>query len=445
MDFYNADLHIHSPHSIAVSKNLDLDSMAHTSKMKGLSVLGTGDITQPDWRNYLERNLEKKGGVYRYKNISFIIQTELEDEESIHHVVLLPTIESGAELMKKIDPHTKNVTGNYAGRPHVNVPPAEILDIVHDVGGVCGPAHAFTPFKAIFRANKFSNLIECYGEMADKVDFLELGLSADTDLADRLACLSEITFLSNSDAHSEGPQSLGREFNKFEIEEPSFDEIVKALKRQDARKITLNVGMEPKLGKYPMLFCRRCRKRVRLYLEENLPERFADLNFKQSLTEKYSSNDNFIYYVFKNETDLQNFKSQIGQGNVKCVSCEKTGKSSKIKLGVFDRIDEIADYPEPNHPDHRPPYLDIIPLVEMLRVVAGVKSVKTKSVKRPYKKLIHEYGNEFEILTNNDILPKLRKDGFEKLADIIEAFHEKKVDFVPGGGGKYGKIRFDAI
>lgn len=445
MDFFNADLHIHSPHSIAVSKNLDLDSMTHTSGMKGLSILGTGDITQPDWRDYLKNNLEMKDGIYWYKDVSFIIQTELEDEESIHHVVLLPTIEAGEELMKKIDPYTKNVTGDYAGRPHVNIPPAEILEMVHDVGGVCGPAHAFTPFKAIFRANKYTNLKDCYGEIADKVDFLELGLSADTDLADRMACLSEITFLSNSDAHSEGPQSLGREFNKFEIEEPSFDEIVKALHRNDSRRITLNVGMEPKLGKYPMLFCRRCRKRVKLTTKGNLPQRAKELKFKQNLTEKYAFDDEFIYYVFNNNGELQNFKSQIGKGNVKCVSCKEEDKSSKIKLGVFDRIDEIADYKEPKHPDHRPPYLDIIPLVEMLRVVAGVKSVKTKSVIRPYEKLINKYGNEFDILTDKTYLSKLRKDGFEKIANIIEAFQEKKIDFIPGGGGQYGKIKFDAI
>ncbi len=35
MDFFNTDLHIHSPHSIAVSKNLNLDTMVETCKKKG--------------------------------------------------------------------------------------------------------------------------------------------------------------------------------------------------------------------------------------------------------------------------------------------------------------------------------------------------------------------------------------------------------------------------
>jgi len=54
MDSFNADLHIHSPHSIAVSKKLNLDTMVETGKKKGLHILGTGDVLQPDWLKYLE-------------------------------------------------------------------------------------------------------------------------------------------------------------------------------------------------------------------------------------------------------------------------------------------------------------------------------------------------------------------------------------------------------
>ena len=60
MDDFNADLHIHSPHSIAVSKSLNLDTMVDTCKKKGLNILGTGDILQPGWFEYMKNNLEKK-------------------------------------------------------------------------------------------------------------------------------------------------------------------------------------------------------------------------------------------------------------------------------------------------------------------------------------------------------------------------------------------------
>ena len=102
MQHFDADLHVHSPHSIAVSKNMNLENIIHTCQMKGLSILGTGDITQPDWRTYLKSNLQYSNGVYSFKDMYFIIQTELEDNESIHHVVLLPDFNAGDLLQEKI-------------------------------------------------------------------------------------------------------------------------------------------------------------------------------------------------------------------------------------------------------------------------------------------------------------------------------------------------------
>ncbi|MCP4763493.1 MAG: hypothetical protein GY870_17095 [archaeon] len=447
MKLYDTDLHIHSPHSIAVSKNLNLDTMVETSKKKGLHILGTGDITQPDWRKYLNNNMDFDNGIYSYKGTNFIIQTELEDIESIHHVVLLPDIKSGEMLQEKITSKTKNVTGNWAGRPHVNVSPAEIVEIVESCGGISGPAHAFTPFKAIFRQGKFSNLEECYGGTAKKVYFIELGLSADTDIADRMACLKDISFLSNSDAHSEGPQSLGREFNRFDIDNPSFDEIVDAIRRKNSRKITLNVGMEPRLGKYPLMFCRGCRKRVSLMLNKDVPSDVKSLPKTQTLTDSFSFDDKFIYYFFSTQEELKNFKKNIGKKKIKCPSCEKLPKpkNSKLNFGVYDRADEISDYPEPKHPSHRPHYIGTVPLVEMLRVIRGVKSVKASSVIKDYNKLIEKFGIEFKILTDESVLKKIHDDGFSKLASLIKGFREKKIQFVPGGGGKYGEVNLDAI
>lgn len=441
--FYDADLHIHSPHSMAVSKNLNLDTMVDTCRKKGLSILSTGDITQPDWRKYLLSKLEKKNSVYSYKDVNFIIGTELEDDESVHELVLLPDINAGEELQQKLSPLCKDITAQWAGRPHVHSSPAEIVEIVDSVGGVVGPAHAFTPFKAIFRAGKFKNLEECYGSTAKKVLFLELGLSADTYIADRMKCLENITFTSNSDAHSEGPQSLGREFNRFEIEEPSFEEIVKAFKRQNGRKITLNVGLEPRLGKYPLIFCKDCRYRVQVFLNSQVPKEIQGLTRINTLTDSFAIDDQFVYYFFDNELQINNFKQKIIDGKILCEGCKKLNKKSKLVLGVFDRIGQIADYKEPKHPPHRPPYLDIVPLVEMLRVLYKVKSVNAKTVINEYEKLIKKYGSEFKILTDDDILPQLKREGYQNLADLIAAFKNKSITFIPGGGGIYGEISFE--
>jgi len=110
MKIYNADLHIHSPHSIAVSPSLNLDTMLETCKKKGLNILGTGDVLQPDWFKYLQNNLEKeKNNIYSYNDVYFILQSEIEDEESIHHVVFFPDFETVKEIQNNLKPYSKNI------------------------------------------------------------------------------------------------------------------------------------------------------------------------------------------------------------------------------------------------------------------------------------------------------------------------------------------------
>ena len=42
-----ADFHLHSAYSRATSKEMHLPVMARWAKLKGLSLLGTGDFTHP--------------------------------------------------------------------------------------------------------------------------------------------------------------------------------------------------------------------------------------------------------------------------------------------------------------------------------------------------------------------------------------------------------------
>ena len=435
MDIYNSDLHIHSPHSIAVSKSLNLDTMVQTCKKKGLHILGTGDILQPEWLKYMESNLDTdKDSAFKYKDIYFILQTEIEDQESIHQVVFFPDFNSVREIQKKLNPYSKNILDKWGGRPRVNLSPAELVDIVVDSGGLIGPAHAFTPFKAIFRQNKFKTLKECYQDAIKKITFIELGLSANTDLADRLSCLKDVTFLSNSDAHSQDPRSLGREFNKFDIDCPSFEEIQLALERKNNRKITLNIGLHPKLGKYYNMFCYKCRRRV---LFKKAKKRI-DTIFSQ-----YSISENFIiFYTNDPAKAKENYIDQTAKDKMICPACqEKLKKNFKIKLGVSERIDVISTYVKPQHPDHRPPYINAIPLIDIIRSVRGIKSRSSKTVLNFYDKIIKELAPEFEILIDT---PINQIENFDKnLASVIKAFRNNEIDYTPGGGGIYGQIKID--
>ncbi len=435
MKIYNADLHIHSPHSIGVSKSLSLDTMVETCRKKGLNILGTGDVLQPDWLKYLEQKLEKNNdGAYSYKDIYFILQTEIEDQESVHEVVFFESFDMVRKIQKKLAPYSKNILDQWGGRPRVNLSPAELVDIISEEGALVGPAHAFTPFKAIFRQNKFETLKECYQDANKKIFFIELGLSANTDLADRLECLKNVTFLSNSDAHSQDPRSLGREFNKFDIDNPSFEEILLAIKRKENRRIILNVGLHPKLGKYYKMFCYKCRRRI-LFRKTK-----KDV---QNVFNQYSITENFIIIFTNNPHAAKNqYIGQVAKNKMVCPACkEETAKNFKIKLGVSERIEVISTYEKPIHPDHRPNYINAVPLIDIIRSIKNIKSTKSKSVLNEYNKIIDELGTEFEILIN---VPINKIDNFDKnIASLIKALRSNEIEYTPGGGGTYGQIKLE--
>jgi uncharacterized protein (TIGR00375 family) len=435
MNIFNADLHIHSPHSIAVSKSLNLDTMLETCKKKGLNILGTGDILQPEWFNYMESNLENhKDGSFSYHDVFFILQTEIEDVQSIHHVVLFPDFNSVKEIQNKLKAYSKNILDEWGGRPRVNLSPSSIVEMITDSGGIIGPAHAFTPFKAIFRQGKFESLEDCYEGASKKVNFIELGLSANTDLADRLESLKNISFLSNSDAHSQDPRSLGREFNKFDIDNPSFDEILLALQRKNGRKISLNVGLHPKLGKYYNMFCNKCRRRI---IFKKVKKEMNNI-FNQ-----YSMTENFVIYSSTDPISSRlDYLEQVSKNKMICPACkEQLNKNFKIKLGVSERIEKISTFVEPNHPDHRPPYINAVPIIDIIRAVKGIKSTNSKTVLNDYNKIIQEFGTEFEILIDT---PIKEIENFDKnLSSVINAFRNNEVEYTPGGGGTYGQIKLD--
>ncbi len=446
MDSWDADLHIHSPHSIAVSKTLNLDTMTETALKKGLRIIGTGDITQPAWRKYMGSNLERKSGTFAYKGVYFFIQVELEDSDSIHHVVLLPSFESAEELVAILRPKTKDLDGEWAGRPHVHLTPAEVVEVVTKVGGLIGPAHAFTPFKAIFRQGRYKTLHECFQGAEKHVSFLELGLSADTHIADQLSCLANVTFLSNSDAHSQGPQSLGRECNRLEIDAPTFDELAEVMERKNQRRISLNMGLDPRLGKYYLMFCKTCRRRVlvNVQAETSKETKLAPPIMRGGGKERplfpvpeCIIDEKFITYVVPDAPARRRFLESVGKKKVACPAC--TGeKKGTIQLGVSERLELIADQPPDTHPSHRPPYLDIIPLVEIIRAIKGVKSTSAASVTRMYDQLISRLGPEYKILADIPITTIKRED--ETIGTVIDAFRQHQITFVPGGGGTFGNI-----
>jgi len=377
----NADLHIHSKYSMATSPKMDLPTLASESRKKGIQLVATGDCLHPKWLSEIKK-IREENGVFSIDNIHFVLTTEVEDANQVHHLLILPSVSKAEELYELMKPRSNNIDSD--GRPSVRMTGVEIAQAAKDAGALIGPAHAFTPWTAMYAYH--NSLKDCYGDMAGYIYLIELGLSADTSYADRISELSCLTFLTNSDAHSPYVNKLAREFNRFEMEDISFDELSMAIIREKGRKPLLNVGMPPEEGKYNESACIRC----------------------------------FKHYTMR-------------EGIIKSWRCSCGGT---IKKGVKDRVNELASYDTPHHPSHRPPYLHLIPLSEIIAMALGI-GPNTKGVQKIWDVLIKQYGSEVAVLVDTAV-----KDcGVdERVIDAINAFREGKVRVIPGGGGQYGKV-----
>jgi len=347
-----------------------------------MELIGTADCTHPKWLEEIKR-VSVSDEEIRIDEIYFIPTTEIEDRNRVHHLLILPSISKAEELAERIAPF-----GNLEadGRPSVRLNGNELAEIAKDIGALIGPCHAFTPWTALYGYH--DSLKSCYGDMTDYISFLELGLSADSDYADRIQDLHRLTFLSNSDAHSPSTNKLAREFTQFDVPELTFDGLKKAILREQGYKATLNVGFFPEEGKYNRSACIKC------YTQYSLPE---------AVENKW-----------------------------RCPVC-----GGVIKKGVFDRVNELADFKEPKHPEHRPPYLHLIPLAEIIQMALGHASVQTKGVQTAWNKLIERFGNEVKALIYSE--PEdLKVVGDDRIVNAILAFRKGNVIIHPGGGGQYG-------
>jgi len=107
-----------------------------------------------------------------------------------------------------------------------------------------------------------------------------------------------------------------------------------------------------------------------------------------------------------------------------------------IKLGVKDRVEMLADGPDPVHPDHRPPYLHLIPLAEIIAMALGVKSVYSAKVQKVWNELVRGR-SEIEVLVEADLSELSAED---RVVEAIQAFRSGEVMVKPGGGGRYGSV-----
>jgi len=381
----NADLHIHSHFSGATSKKMNIQNIAFVAPLKGIDIVGTGDCLHSGWMQEIKQCEVVDEGTFQMDKTRFILSTEIEAQKRVHHLMYFPSFSAVEDFKERIRSKSKNL--EIDGRPNVDMSGEELAQIAHDVDALIGPAHAFTPYTAMYAY--FDSLKECYGDLADYVSFVELGLSADSYFADKIKELHRLTFLTNSDCHSPHPARVAREFNRFEVNDATYDEIKRAILRTGDNKALLNVGLPPREGKYHESACRSC----------------------------------FTHYTLE-EAQRRRWKCSCGK---------------RIKKGVKDRISEMADFSEPIHPNYRPPYVHLIPMTEIITKAVGQQNPFTQIVNRRWSELISDFNSEINVLLDCDI-EDIAKKTAPAIVEAIQAFRENKVIIHPGGGGQYGRI-----
>lgn len=352
---YFSDLHIHigggsdgSPVKITASRKLNFPNILEEAAFKkGLDIIGIIDCASPVVLKDIDEMLKdgsmrelKKGGILYSDQLLVLPGAEIESREpeggQVHYISFFPHLKQIKEFSKTMANYISNIT---LSSQAAGLNGSELFKIVDYHGGTLIPAHIFTPHKS-FYGRAFSRYSEIFSDdQWAKIPAVELGLSADTEMADLLPELSGKSFLSNSDAHS--LPKIAREYNIFKMEELNYEEVIKVLKRESGRKIIKNFGLNPELGKYHRSHCENCGK------------------------------------IFSENKAV-----------LKCPDCG----NGKMVIGVKDRILDIAENESSISPEHRAEYIYQIPLLDIPGI--GKKTVQ---------KLFDKCGTEMDILHNLDL------------------------------------------
>jgi len=388
-----ADLQIHSRFSRATSSHLNLANLEKYARIKGLSLLGTGDFTHPEWLAELKKELKDDGSGILTSNtgFNFVLQGEISNiftqdgkGRRIHNLLLAPNFEVVDQINAAL---LKKGRLDYDGRPIFGFSCIELVEMMKNIDEKIEiiPAHVWTPWFGLFGSmSGFDSVEECFREKSKHIHAIETGLSSDPAMNWRISSLDKYTLLSSSDAHAFWPWRLGRECNIFDIK-LRYGNLVNAIRTKKGLVETLE--MWPHEGKYHFTGHRSCN---------------VVMSPKESIKNK----------------DI-------------CPKCKK-----KMTVGVAQRVESLADRKEGFVPRNSVPFRNLIPLSE---VIAGTinSSVATKKVWEIYNKLIDEFGNEINVMLNVKE-NNLRKIVPEKISENIMRNREQKIAFKPGYDGVYG-------
>ncbi len=430
-----ADLHIHSHFSRATSGNLTFEHLTRWAQLKGIQIVGTGDVSHPGWLAEMrEKLVPAEDGLFKLIDelssavqaqvppacrapVRFILGGEISNiykrddrTRKVHNVVFAPSFEA----VEKLQAHLERI-GNIRsdGRPILGLDSRDLLEIVLGTDPACHliPAHIWTPwFSLLGSKSGFDSVEECYADLTPHIFALETGLSSDPPMNWRVSALDRYVLVSNSDAHS--PEKLGREANLFDCE-LAYGALFDALHCRDEAS-----SDKPGFFEKPGLS------------EEGAPGNASPLRG----TIEFFPEEGKYHFDGHRACNIVWDPPATRAHNGLCSVCGKP-----VTVGVMHRVEELADRPESSRPARVLPFHSLIPLPEVLGEVYGVGG-SSKQVQAEYMKLLARLGPELTILRDAP-LADIVKAGGERLAEGIGRMRRGEVVAQPGYDGEYGVIR----
>ncbi|MGW0069923.1 UvrD-helicase domain-containing protein, partial [Streptosporangium sandarakinum] len=125
---FHSDLHMHSKYSRACSRDSDLEHLTWWARRKGVTLMGTGDLTHPVWFERLSESLvPAEPGLFRLREeidrdvartlppglasaeVRFMLSTEVstiyrrgDRTRKIHHLVYMPDFAAAERFNREL-------------------------------------------------------------------------------------------------------------------------------------------------------------------------------------------------------------------------------------------------------------------------------------------------------------------------------------------------------
>jgi len=245
MKTFRADLHIHTVLSPCGDLDMSPKNIVNKAKQMGLDIIGITDHNSTLQCKGICTEAGKHG-------LFILMGAEVTTKEEAHCLVFFGDQEKLAEFQQYLDLHLQNFKNDTSRFGYqVVVDENEMIEYeeerllilaidqsidqvehkVHELGGLFIPAHVDKSKNSIISQLGFIPM-----DLA--VDALEISSNTSkTAYLMKQGYLKNYTFIQNSDAHI--LEDIGKKVTTFELEEPTFPEIIMALRGIDGRKVSV--------------------------------------------------------------------------------------------------------------------------------------------------------------------------------------------------------------